>query len=342
MQQTVSDIHIIKEDLFRMCLPTGSSPKSPPSSPHPRPMPTLKPGLTASALNWRSPGCQDTANLNLSVVKLGKRTSQNYSVHQSIVADGPRKSNFLEAQLLKFKHDPASTSVPRSFTFELDDEVADCFEGILDFQYGSALPITTETSMFFRYLSEKLMMPEASRLIWEFIKKDMSVRNLERYLKESRKFNDKQCSTWVAFECAKYINEIPLESNIWKELTTEEFKHVVFLAGNCHVANSMVRSEIIAKYCSHHVKSLDAAVMKELTSSHLIPVISPKVAMYLMEMESHLRRSSRRMSVSPNVPTPNLSSLQRRCIKALANVDLNSKEADVSMDFDQYPQRLPF
>jgi hypothetical protein len=210
-------------------------------------------------------------------------------------------------------HPESSRVIP----VQLNDHAADAFPLFLDFLYGSPnFQVTTDTAVALRYLAEFFKNTKLLEETWKFIKEDMNVSNLEKYLCEAICFADRQTATWVAFGCAQNFADIDISSPIWELMSPDDFQRVISLARLCRTGKSQQRSELVAIYCSHHMKQLDERWFREVTTSHNLAVISPKAALGLLEAEFQLKRKM--FVVKSNSSPSHMSSLQRRCVKALS------------------------
>jgi hypothetical protein len=205
----------------------------------------------------------------------------------------------------------------RVIPVQLNDLAADAFPLFLDFIYCSPnFQVTTETAVALRYLAEFFKNAKLLEETWKFIKEDMDVSNLEKYICDSICFADRQTATWVAFGCAQNFAHVDVSSPIWELMSPDDFQRVISLVRLCRTGKSQQRSELVAVYCSHHMKQLDERWFREVTASQNLPVISPKAALSLLEAEFQLKR---KMIVVKSDSSPlHMSSLQRRCVKALS------------------------
>jgi hypothetical protein len=238
----------------------------------------------------------------------------SYPVHESIIAKGPIYCGYFSRFFQS--NDMLKASGTSIIPIELGRRAAELFPSFLDFLYCSPrFHITSETAVGLRYLAEFFNVPHMQEATWTFIKKDMSLHNLERYLRDANEFADTQTANWVSFECAKHLAHLDPSAPVLRALTPCNFKQVIYLARLSHKGNSIHWSEIVAVYCSARAKELDAIWFKDLTSSQNLPVISHKAALQLLETEFIVRSLS---TVVDPTSTERLTSLQRRCVKALA------------------------
>lgn len=262
-----------------------------------------------------------SADWTIEVGCLHSTECHSYPVHESVIAKGPIYCGyfsrfFQSTDILK----ASGTSVIR---IELERRAVELFPSFLDFLYCSPrFHITSETAVGLRYLAEFFKVPHMQEATWNFIKNDMSIQNLERYLRDANEFGDSQTANWVCFECAKRMAHLDPSALVLQALTPDSFKQCIYLARVSHKGHSIHRSEVVALYCSARGKDLDAIWFKEITSSQNLPVISQKAALKLLETEFLVRSLS---TVAETPTTDRISSLQRRCVKALA-ADSNPKK----------------
>jgi hypothetical protein len=274
--------------------------------------------------DWRqSPTTEGMASADwtIEVGCLHSTEYHSYPVHESIIAKGPIYCGYF-SRFFQSK-DILKASGTSIIPIELERRAAELFPSFLDFLYCSPrFHITSETAVGLRYLAEFFKVPHMQEATWNFIKKDMSLHNIERYLRDANEFGDTQTANWVSFECAKHMANLDPSAPVLRALTPSNFKQVIHLARLSHKGGSIHWSEVVAVYCSARAKELDANWLKDLTSSQNLPVISRKAALQLLETEFIVRSLS---SVVDSPSTERLSSLQRRCVKALA-VDSDLKK----------------
>jgi hypothetical protein len=272
--------------------------------------------IDVSSVDFKKQEASAHSDLKLEITRYDSRRIDTYSVHKVIVTTGPRKCMALESQLQSLMmQDGKATSI----NINLSERAAILVPIVLEFIYHSPnFEITTKTAVGLRHLAEYFRIAQLQEATWQFIKKDIQqLENLELYLGEANYFDDKQTATWVAFECANKIQQIPVSSSIWQDLTPEDFKQSIKVSRACRTGIPLQTSELVAMYCSQHVKELTERIFKELTCCKNLPVISKNAALKLMEVEFRVRQLNG--SVGTNTHPEPLSTLQKRCVQALAN-----------------------
>ena len=248
--------------------------------------------------------------LKIQIIRSRSRTIDSYHVHESVVVSGPRKCGCFAHQLHCMMVEDSDV---KTILMELDDRAAMLFPQVLNYVYCSPkFQITTSTAVGLRFLAGHLKQPQLQDEAWKFIREDIKVAKLEYYLKDANYFQDKQTATWVAFECAHRIKQIEPSSPLLEDMAPDDFKQAINLTRLCRTGSPIHCSELVAAYCSYHIKNVDERLFKELTSPENLPMVSKKVAVRLMELEYQIRQSSRDPSQE------HLSSLQKRCVQALA------------------------
>jgi hypothetical protein len=273
--------------------------------------------IDASSVNFRKQEARALSfDLTLQITRADSRRIDTYSVHKAIVATGPTKCMALESQLQSMMMEDGTAT---SISIDLSERAAILVPIVLEYIYHSPnFEITTKTAVGLRHLAGYFRIARLQEATWQFIKKDIQkLENLELYLGEANYFNDKQTATWVAFECANKIQQIPFSSSIWKDLTPDDFKQSIKVSRACRTGVPLQTSELVAMYCSQHVKQLTERTFKEITCSKNLPVVSKNAALKLMAVEFQVRELN--VSVNTNTHPETLSSLQRRCVQALAN-----------------------
>lgn len=270
------------------------------------------------SVDFRKQEARALSDLTLQITRRDSRKVDTYSVHKAIVARGPRKCMALERKLQSMMMENGKAT---SIDIELSERAAILVPIVLEFIYQSPnFEITTKTAVGLRHLAEHFRIAELQEATWQFIKKDIQqLKNLELYHGEANYFNDKQTATWVAFECANKIQQIPLSSSIWQDLTPEDFKRTIKVSRACRTGIPLQTSELVAMYCSQHVKQLTDRTFRELTCSKNLPVVSKNAALKLLQVEFQIRQLNGALDTNTNTHPETLSTLQRRCVQALAN-----------------------
>ena len=273
--------------------------------------------MDVSSVHFRKQEARALSDLTLQITRDVSRRIDTYNVHKAIVTAGPRKCMALDNQLQSMMMKDGKAPF---INIDLSERAAILVPIVLEFIYHSPnFEITTKTAVGLRHLAEYFRIAQLQEAAWQFIKKDIQqLENLELYLAEANYFNDKQTATWVAFECAKKIQQIPLSSSIWQDLTPEDFKQSIKVSRACRTGNPLQTSELVAMYCSHHVKQLTERTFKELTCSKNLPAVSKNAALKLLEIEFQIRQLNGAVDTK-STPHETLSPLQRRCVQALAN-----------------------
>lgn len=274
--------------------------------------------IDVSSVDCRKQEARALSDLTLQITRDDSRKIDTYNIHKAIVITGPRKCMALESQLQSMMMEDGKATF---ININLSERAAILVPIVLEFIYHSPnFEITTKTAVGLRHLAERFRIIQLRDATWQFIKKDIQqLENLELYLGEANYFNDKQTATWVAFECANKIQQIPISSSIWRNLTPEDFKRSIKVSRACRTGIPLQTSELVAIYCSQHVKQLTERTFKELTCTKNLPVVSKNAALKLMEIEFQIRQLNGAVDTNNNIHPETLSTLQRRCVQALAN-----------------------
>ena len=205
-----------------------------------------------------------------------------------------------------------------SSTFEFPDKAAMIFPQLLDYIYSpTTLHLTTDNASAFYFLGKIFGIEHLSWKAKHFWKLDLSFDTVAIYYGDAIIFQDDQIMNAVLATCEdpEVLLNFKVDSPI---LQVPDPKLWLLLLQKIGSSHSKHMSKLVASYClRHHV---DANTFLQLTDEEMMPVVSWSVALGLLGLEWEIYRRS-------NVE--GLSSLQDRCIKALAKT---WDKIDVSKD----------
>lgn len=194
-----------------------------------------------------------------------------------------------------------------SSRFEFPDKAAMIFPQLLDYIYSpTTLRLSTKSAAAFYFLGKRFGI---EHLFWKakhFWKQDLSFETVAIYYEDAIIFHDDQIMNAVLATCEDpgVLLKIKVDSPI---LQVPDPKLWLLLLQKISPSHSEHMSKLVASYCSRHL--VDADTFMQLTEEDLMPVVSWSVALGLLGLECDILRSSN---------DEGLSSLQYRCIKALA------------------------
>ena len=273
------------------------------------------PPPTTTPLDWRSGDLNASSDVDIHVLVDDGCSSdskpQVYHAHEALIAHGPKKCAYFE----NLSHCMELQTSHKVIPVRLNEKTAKAFPTFLDYMYGSTqFQLTSDNVVAVRHLADMFKCIPLMSETWMFIRSNMGSKNYEQYLEDAQRLGDKQTSSWVAFGCAQDIHTISPTSKIWKLMPLHDFTHMMQLTYHAKIGHSQLCSEIVAAYLHHHnLDDVDEMAFKEMTSSRVLPEISPKVAMFLMKTEYHVRKAS----LEAKAQHKTLSSLQRRCMSIL-------------------------
>ena len=226
-------------------------------------------------LTWRSDPKLSLSDWTIEIVITGTTKSHLYYVHKSVLAVGPKRSNyfatvFLNAELKKPKEqeladdddiggiEPCdffqeSMRAPKKLIsyvdhksnhskIELDKRAADAFPALLDFLYSSAnkLNIMTANATALHHLSARFEIKALRRRVKEFWHKDLNMNNLVTYYAHARFYDDQKITDHAEAFCAQNIFEIEEDDvvNILSAVDPNFFLAVVMKVGEINSAKA--------------------------------------------------------------------------------------------------------
>lgn len=196
-------------------------------------------------------------------------------------------------------------------TIELVAEGADAFPDFLDYMYRPSEPkLTTENATAIHHFGEYFQMKRLRLLANKFWKEDFaeiplwSSFAISTCYKHAGVFNNAEIMTAVKNKCCEYC-VFPVLATIAIIVPDPQLWLYLLRMGK----GTEIFSLIIGKYCKWH--DVEADLLTQLTDEKFLPTIHFDAAIILAETE--------RMLMKDAMAAANLSSLQLRCINALAN-----------------------
>jgi hypothetical protein len=271
-------------------------------------------------LSWKLDPSHSLSDWLIKITRQNSKKTDEYFVHKSIMAVGPRKSEYF-ASLFRCSHQLAE-SASNTSDIELDDMTADAFPSMLDFLYSptNTLYISTEKAIALRYLAQYFGIRLLHKKVMEFLRKDISLSTVSTYISNTNLFHDEKISGYVAETCAVNILEILPTSDLVLKVNPKFFLHVISSPeiDTCAVSGHL--SVLVAAYCKIHRKQLDESTFLSLTHRNHMPFIEREAALMLLDIEADLIASmDEEGGLKVSLPKEReLSCLQKRCIKVLS------------------------
>jgi BTB/POZ domain len=261
-------------------------------------------GTDEVLLSWRLDPDLSFSDWTIKVIHQNLNLCDSYHVHKQILSLGPYRSEFFARVLFSKDFQTEGQSVT---AVELDHEAAVVFPQVLDFIYtpDHSLQMTHENAIVLRFLARVLGISLLSKMVLEFICKDITLENVISYLKGSYLYEDERIQTVASKLCATQIQSIDMDSPLLEEFKPDFFARVVASSdikdsSKCHL------TILITKYFSLH--NLDEDILAELLKHVEVPRIDYLSAMKLLKILSTFERSQ-------EIET--FDRLQRRCANIL-------------------------
>jgi BTB/POZ domain len=276
-------------------------------------------------LSWRMSPHQSMSDWTIEVMVPTSARSTLYHVHKSVLAVGPRRSQyfvklFRATDPTTFQKDatPPSSTTTR---LEMEELTATAFPVLLDYVYdhGATIHITTYNATALHVLSQRLEMKHLRGRVREFWIHDISMDHMAIYYQHATKLgglDDPLILRALEVYCAQHL----FDSDSGKctiadllDLIDPQFLfHVIQQAFNNTDDQSVFSlrlSLIVAVYCNiHYLTDLDQNMFYKLTDAQHLPVIESQAAKAFLELQE-------KISSTPNA---SVSSLTERCISVLS------------------------
>lgn len=259
-------------------------------------------------LSWRLDPEESLSDWTLVIETENSVESKEYYVHKNILAVGPCKGEYF-ASLFRTRMRESETCTSR---IVLEYGAADAVPFMLDFMYTRELrDITSEQAVSLRYLAQYFGIKQLHRKVVSFVKEDMNMTNVHRYIQSARIFHDEKMLSLTLNICTNNIERLNTSSQLLATVDPQFFYEIISspdvdtCSVSCHI------SKLVAAYCRIHQAELSDEMFVQLTNRRFIPVIDKESAMILLELEATTIQTN---STSENA----ITCLQKRCIKVLA------------------------
>ncbi len=259
-------------------------------------------------LSWRLDPEESLSDWTLIIETENSVESKEYHVHKNILAVGPCKGEYF-ASLFRARMREAETSTSR---IALEYGAADAIPHMLDFMYTRELrEITSEEAVSLRYLAQYFGIKQLHRSVVSFVKGDMNMNNVHRYIQAAQSFHDEKMLSLTLKICADNIEHLDTSSQLLATVDPKFFYEIISspdvdtCSVSCHI------SKLVAAYCHIHQGELSEEMFIELTDRRFIPLIDKESAMLLLELEAAAIQTA-------SCPGNTNTCLQKRCIKVLA------------------------
>lgn len=287
-------------------------------------------------LTWRSDPTISLADWKIQIVVKGSTAVTTYHCHKSVLAVGPRRSQFFmntfaeatkkdNARSANSRHSPTQDRIDpcdfladtitlpasrlidytdhKSNTTRLEMErlAAQSIPALLDYMYSpnGDLSIHTDNATALFALSAQLGMKNLRRKVKDFWMRDLSMDNICTYYGHARVFKDNKILSHAEEFCAEHIFEVR-ETLVVEILTAVDphfFLRVVTSAIMQGDEQAALRlSLLIAVYGNIHKNELSPSLFLRLTASTHLPTVEVKAATVLLELEDDICQTSDRMT----------------------------------------------
>jgi hypothetical protein len=260
------------------------------------------------ALSWRMDPSVSYSDWKIEITRTSSsstttNTVDRYHVHRSILAVGPRHSEYFAAQFqLETKETLEKTS-----QIELEDSRADVFSLLLDFLYNRQIPdLTAASAASLYHLSEYFDMPELRRVVEDHYRQNLTRSTLVEYVSCAQDQHAEPLVQIVVERSVQFLLEI--DGSIARQLGPELLLQI--LQKNQQTGNRRYgfhASKLVADCCTYHEEELKKETFHQLTDTEILPYMDAMAAVYLLSIDAKWVTS----------PAQLLTPLQKRCTQSL-------------------------
>jgi BTB/POZ domain len=267
-------------------------------------------------LSWRLDPKESLSDWTIIVESEMTSTSVEYHVHKNILAVGPCRSEYFSS-LFRSQMRESETRTSR---ITLEDVAAQSVPHMLDFVYMQELSnVSSEQAVSLRYLAQYFGIKLLNRKVLAFVKEDMNMSNVHHYIQASKIFHDEKILSMAMGLCIDNIEDLNSSSEVLSAVDPKFFYDMISspdvdtCSASCHV------SKLVATYCKLQQSEINQELFDQLTDRRFIPFIDKESAMMLLELEAATGNNpSSPLSTDTSVTSYDISCLQKRCIKVLA------------------------
>ncbi len=279
-----------------------------------------------------------------------------FTIHRNMI--GPKSAFFTECFVgsIDAKNSSCDIALPSDISPRTFASVMQAFEVLLDGCYNGthsfAKKLTTENAVAVSCLCKYFKMnSEICETVQQFIESDLSHKTIAEYYqtikdmrssaKTSLVLDTKPIMEMVLNRCLQEPTVLGNDTDLFKIADMTLWSSIgPFLANNsidyAQTSASSGLSENLASFFDTYQEEEIVFDLKDdfqnLTAECVLPEVSPKVALRLLEREHNLGleypSQDERSTIAPIEPAPRLTNLQERCIKALGDSKWSGEESN--------------
>jgi hypothetical protein len=275
-------------------------------------------------LSWTMDRTDSLSDWTIDIVDASSGSVKSYYVHRVILAVGPRACGYFKAL---FRITTKETEEEKS-RIEFQGGACSLFPLVLDFLYESGdFVINVDNAVGLAYLAEYFMMPKLLKQLESFIEASLTKHNLIAYYRDAEQYGRRDIQDLVAGMCARRVAKWGRDSSYLHRMGPGLFVDVLS-------RTLRIKVDMVAKYCSIHKDELSKHALEEITSDKILPKVGFNAAIELLDVEAVVRKGEHDDTADqgpPDITDNTLTSLQKRCIKALAKKweDADTTEPDL-------------
>jgi len=247
------------------------------------------------------------------------KAMSTYNVHKNILSVGAKKSDYFTA-LFRSTMNPEEARTKTSRITELNKLAADAFPDFLDYMYAldDELKITHENSAALYELGQYFGCSRLRKKVVIFWKNDFPLEKCGMYYEHFKILSNEKLVLFIVKGCCE-----SLKSAEWDESLSKSFDSYIWMEilKEFDGEPNEYLSVHLADYCYQNKDTIDAETFSKLTDEKLLPLIAPKPALLLMEVEN---------AVLPENCVGKLSKLQKRCIQKLVEARYCGRKDDLA------------
>jgi len=276
---------------------------------------TLEEGQESACLSWRSDPNATYSDWTIEIHGKAQASDNSstkiYHVHRNILSCGPNRSEYFERV---FQNENLAEWKTKTSRIELDKIAADAFPVFLDYLYvlssdDFSLAMTNRNATALHHLAKYFGVARLRKRVLQFCRNNLEHTNWHVYYEHSKIFHDDEIRHLVLKNCSRELQDISPNGSLMKVSDSNLWIDVLQLLKEQKSTTEHV-AILIATFCAERTDQLDADTFLKLTDGDLLPSISWRAALSLLESERKILAEG---------DTSTLSSLQERCIEGMVS-----------------------
>jgi len=274
---------------------------------------------------WRLTPEESMSDWTLRVKNRDTGAVKTYHLHKNFLCVGKRRSEYCLQVLATASGDPPLTEII------LYDAAVHQIPNVLDYIYCKRLRLHADTAVPLRFLAQFLGIKVLFKKVMDFIGTNLSLATITSYLRDATLLKDEKLLGMAARHVARNILHVTPLHPLLQTASLDIWGRVLSSPGIVSDERRLHASLLTAAILKIHQDELTIPVLQQLTDETVVPLVHPQAALVFLELEADVVLATTLM--------PEVTSLQQRCIRVLAQVD-DLRHAETARVCRKLPARV--